>query len=175
VPGATIPAVSNSPVAARCAFAGAALFVALIAAFSSLGGGAPSGPMLLAIGVIGVASHVVLLPVVAALSAPEWARAGGYAWIAIDAMLNVARVNGAASSVIDPLRLGGHISAGIWMLMAASEGAGPVCIVGVPLAVVLMAHALTSQWIPPWILFIPFMTIPVWLTLVGVRLRRVLH
>src|SRR5947208_5931419 len=70
--GATIPAVTNAQVAARCAFACAVLFVALIVAFSSLGGGAPSGPMLLAIGVIGVASHVVLLPVVAALSAPEW-------------------------------------------------------------------------------------------------------
>jgi hypothetical protein len=73
--------------ATRGAFAGAALFIALIVAFSTAGAGPPSATTLMLIGVLGAASHLVLLPVVAVLPAPVWARAGGYAWIAIDVML----------------------------------------------------------------------------------------
>jgi hypothetical protein len=35
-------------------------------------------------GLLGVAPHLLLFPVVAALPAPRWAKAAGYGWLAID-------------------------------------------------------------------------------------------
>ena len=48
--------------AARAAYAGAALFVVLIVLFSMLGGGPPTTPMLITMGVVGAASHLVRGP-----------------------------------------------------------------------------------------------------------------
>jgi len=163
---------SDVTLAARGAFAGSALFVALIVAFSSLAGRPPSPPLLVVMGLVGAASHLVLLPAVTTLPAPVWARVGGCAWIAIDVMLNVATVNGLDQSIVAPLRLGGHVPAALWIGAAAYSARGPVRAVGLPLALVLGVHAFLSPWIPPWVLFIPFMAIPVWLALVGRYLQR---
>lgn len=72
-------------------------------AFSTVGN-EPSGAVTLAaIDVIGVTAHLVLLPVVSATGSVLWARAGGYSWIAIDVMLNVAGINGAPLATLMPL------------------------------------------------------------------------
>jgi hypothetical protein len=163
----SIAPTANTRLAGQGAFAGAALFVALIVAFSTVGTSQPSPSMLLLLGVFGAASHLVLLPVVAELPAPAWARAGGYAWVAIDTMLNVASVNGAEPSLIAALRLGGHVPAALWMAMASRQAAGPARAVGLLLAALLMIHAFASPWLPAWVLFIPFVLVPVWLALIG--------
>lgn len=129
--------------------------------------GPPTGVLLLVGGVLGVFSHLVLLPVVAALPAPAWARATGYAWITIDVMLNVATVNGADVGLIAALRLGGHVSAATWMALAAWHMSGLVRAIGIPLAALLLIHAFASSWLPAWAIFIPFLLLPVWLALVG--------
>jgi hypothetical protein len=43
--------------------------------------------------VLGMAPHLLLFPVVAALPAPRWAKAAGYGWLVIDVM---AYLSGAA-------------------------------------------------------------------------------
>ena len=138
------PSSPHTSLAARGAFAGAALFVALIVTFSTIGAGQPSATTLLPMGVIGAAAHLVLLPVVAELPAPVWARAGGYARVAIDTMLNVASING-----------------------AAAQAGGSVRALGLLLAALLMVHAFVSPWVPAWVIYIPFVLVPVWLTVVG--------
>ena len=163
---------NNTKLAMRGAFTGAALFVALIVAFSTMDPNHPSTLTILLIGMVGVTSHLVLLPVVAALPAPGWVRAAGYAWIAIDVMLNVATINGADPVMVSALRLGGHVPAGLWIVAAAQEAGGAVAALGIPLGVVLAIHAIASPWIPAWVLFIPFVTIPVWLTIVGRHFAR---
>ena len=166
---------SSSPhtrLAARGAFAGAALFVALIVTFSTIGAGQPSAIILLLLGVIGAASHLVLLPVVAELPAPAWARAGGYAWVAIDTMLNVASINGGEPKLLASLRLGGHVPAAVWIGLAAAQAGGGVRVLGLLLAALLLVHAFVSPWVPAWVIFIPFVLVPVWLTAVGRRLLR---
>jgi len=154
-------------VASRCAFAGAALFVALIVAFSSLHGKPPSPPLLVLIGCVAAAGHLVLFPVVAALPAPSWARAAGYAWLAFDSILNVATINGADPILVAALRLGGHPLAALWIASASAQAAGPVQPVGLALGLLLAVHAVSSPWIPMWVIFVPFMMIPLWLVLVG--------
>ena len=158
--------------AANGAFSGAALFVALIITFSIVGDGDQPARVRLVIGVFGALSHLALLPVVAALPAPAWAQACGYMWIGIDVMLNVAAINGADAGVVTALRLGGHVPAALWIAVAARGPGGAVGVVGVVLGALLMGHAFVSQWLPPWVLFIPFVLIPVWLVLVGRWLSR---
>jgi hypothetical protein len=156
--------------AARAAYAGAALFVVLIV-YSLLGIGQGPTPVFIAMGVVGAASHLVLLPVVAAMPAPEWARAAGYGWLVIDTMLSVAAVNGLDPNLAGMLRLGGHASSALWMATAAQQSKGAVRAIGWPLAVVLMVHAFGARWLPAWVSFPPFVMIPVWLVCIAVRLK----
>jgi hypothetical protein len=157
--------------AARAAYAGAVLFVVLIV-YSLLGIDQPSTPLFIAMGVVGAASHLVLLPVVAAMPAPEWARAAGYGWLVIDTMLSVASVNGLDPNLAGMLRLGGHASSALWMATVAQQSRGAVRAIGWPLAAVLMFHAVGARWIPTWVSFPPFVTIPVWLVFIGRSLQR---
>jgi hypothetical protein len=82
-------------------------------------------------------------------------------------VLNVASVNGVTIEAVTPFRLGGHILAAVWIAEAAITAGALVRIVGVVLAALLAFHALASPWIPMWVIFIPFMLIPVWLVLLG--------
>jgi len=158
--------------AAKSAYAGAALFVVLIVLFSLLGADPPSTPMLIAMGVVGAGAHLVLMPVVAAMDAPAWARAAGYGWLVIDTMLNVASVNGLDPGIAGALRLGGHASSALWMASAAQQSRGPVRAIGWPLAIYLAFHAFGARWLPAWVIFPPFVTIPICLVCIGRSLGR---
>jgi hypothetical protein len=154
------------------AYIGAALFVALMIAFSAVGDAPPTAAVMATIGVLGVTSHLVLLPVVSATGSASWSRACGYSWIAIDVMLNVAAINGMTLAAVTPLRLGGHVLLAVWIVDAALAMGGLVQPIGLVLAALLAFHALAARWIPAWVLFIPFATIPVWLVLLGRALAR---
>ena len=164
--------MGSTQLASRCAYAGAALFIALIAAFRVAGPNASATGWVIVIGVVAVTSHLVLLPVVGAIDVPSWARAGGYSWIAIDVMLNIATVNGADGELMSALRLGGHVPAALWIAFAASRLGGAAREVGALLAAMLMVHAFASPWVPAWVIYLPFVTIPIWLTLAGRSLGR---
>ena len=69
-----------------------------------------------------------------------------------------------------PIRLGGHVLAGIWIFTASRSLAGVARGLGLLLGVLLIAHAFLSPWLPPWAIFPPFVLIPIWLVLVGRRL-----
>lgn len=60
--------------------------------------------------------HLALLPVVAALAAPVWARAAGYTWLVVDNVVVVMDINGVADSTTWPIRLGVHVAAATWIL-----------------------------------------------------------
>lgn len=163
--------MNASTFAARAAYAGAALFVALIV-YSRLGIEQPSTALFITMGVIGAAAHLVLLPVVAAMPAPEWARAAGYGWLVIDTMITIASINGLDPNLAGALRLGGHASSALWMARAAHNSKGAVRAIGWPLAAALMIHAVGAQWLPAWVSLPPFVTIPIWLTCIGRSLQR---
>jgi hypothetical protein len=104
---------------------------------------------------------------VCASGCAAWTRACGYSWIAIDVMLNVATINGMTLAAVTPLRLGSHVLTAVWIANAALTAGGIPRLVGLVLAILLAGHALTAPWIPGWVLFIPFVLIPVWLVLLG--------
>ena len=158
------PTVREMSPAAGPSFAGAALFIALIVLFSMQD--SHPAPILL-ISVVAIAAHLVLFPVASALTAPAWARAAGYSWLAIDVMLNGATLNGVPMETIMPLRLGGHLLAGTWIVMASRELGGTAGVVGFVLGPLLIVHALLAPWLPVWVIYPPFLLIPIWLLLVG--------
>jgi hypothetical protein len=158
------PTVREMSGAAGPAFMGAALFVALIVLFSMQ---ATHPPPVLLSAVVATGAHLVLFPVVGALAAPDWCRAAGYSWLAIDVILNVATLNGVPMETVMPLRLGGHILAGTWIAIASRDLGGVAGAIGFLLGPLLIAHAFLTQWLPPWAIFPPFLLIPIWLSFVG--------
>ena len=140
--------------------AGALLFVVLIVLFSI---GVFTPPVLVAISLVGVASHLVLFPVVAALATPSWTRAAGYAWLTIDVVLNVAKLNGLSDGVVWSLRTGGHVLAATWIAAASGLLGGTGRLVGWLLALLLVIHAFAYQWVPAWAIYPPFLLVPIWL------------
>lgn len=81
------------------AYAAAALFALLNAGL----GAAPRARWVQA---AGLGAHA-LLPLTAQLTAPQWTRALGYAWVAIDGTASVAVLNGKTPASVMPVRLGG--------------------------------------------------------------------
>ena len=159
---------SPSSPGSRGAFGGAVGFVALIVLFS-IGEVSRSAVVLLT--AVAVAAHLALLPTVAAAIAATWARPAGYAWLALDVALNGATLNGADTAIVMPMRLGGHLLAAVWIANASWNTKGSVRTVGLALAAMLGAHAFVAGWAPDWTIYPPFVFIPLWLTLLGMRMR----
>ena len=78
----------------------------------------------------GILFHLALFLLVPKLDAPDWAKAAGYAWLAIDVTTGVLTMNGVPHAIADYVRLGGHIFAGIWIVTASLPGTLPVRITG---------------------------------------------
>jgi hypothetical protein len=94
--------------AVRAAFMAAALFVVAFARFFVL---PPEGRGNVLIALLGVAPHLLLLPIVAMLPAPRWARAAGYGWLVVDIATDIMALNGVPVSTYLPMRYGAHVSA----------------------------------------------------------------
>lgn len=67
----------------------------------------------------GVFFHLAILLLIARLDAPAWAKAAGYGWIAIDVLSGIMSINEVAYDITWPVRLGGHVLAGTWILMSS--------------------------------------------------------
>jgi hypothetical protein len=104
-------AVSAATLAAALLFAGFHLPVPALTT-----GGTPR--------VLGIGYHLLLLPAVAALPAPDWVRAAGFAWMLIDAVLNGAALHGLPEQTGDALRQGVHVLSSLWVVGAGWSG-GP--------------------------------------------------
>jgi len=156
--------------AAKSAYAGAVLFAALLALTITVGS-QQSTALVIAMGVIGAAAHLVLMPVVGAMNAPDWARAAGYGWLVVDTMVTVATLNGLPPGIAGPLTLGSHASSALWMASVARNARGPVTAIGWPLAIYLAFHAFATPWLPAWSLYPSFATIPIWLVFIGRSLQ----
>jgi len=122
-----------------------------------------------------LAFHLSLLPVVAALDAPEWAKASGYAWIAIDNMLNVMTYFGVDGELITPMRMGVHFAAASWIGGASMSAAGTRRVVGLLAALALVGASLVGPFVPAAargsLLGPAGLLLVVWLILVGRGLR----
>ena len=123
---------------------------------------------------VGVGFHLSLLPLAAQLPAPPWARAMGYAWLAVDSIVGGALLNGTPRPAAMPYRLGGHMLAGVWLAGASQALPTPARWLGRTLALCLGGHTLVAPLTkgkPPVLLYAAGPLLVGWLAVVGGLLR----
>lgn len=156
--------------AAYAAYAAAVLFVFSLARFFFIPRlGLPADSPIVAElngGLLPVAAHLLLFPVVAALPAPPWARAAGYGWLVIDIVTDIMALNGVPDTIYLPMRYGGHVSAALWIATASWRGRGALRIVGLLLALILGGYSFVPNG-PIWLLIPSGPLLPLWFALVG--------
>jgi hypothetical protein len=171
--------MTSSSVAARCAFAAAALFVASMALLitqqpPTTFSGAPP-PIVVVVSAGFTLFHLSLLPVVAALLAPEWARGSGYAWIVVDNVIVFMSYFGVGADLVTPMRMGVHLAAASWLAGAGASTRGGARWVGwagaAAFAVVsaiapFVGAAQANQMLGP-----AGVLLVTWLVMAGARLR----
>src|SRR6188474_351044 len=105
--------------ASKCAYAAAAFFVlgmAVIISQAPPSSYSAAPPLAIIVAAcLFLAFHLSLLPVVAALDAPDWAKASGYIWIAIDNVLTMTTYYGVGGELVTPMRMGIHLAAATWI------------------------------------------------------------
>ncbi|HEU5229178.1 MAG TPA: hypothetical protein VFU49_15285 [Ktedonobacteraceae bacterium] len=117
---------------------------------------------------LGVAEHLLLFPVVAALPAPRWARAAGYGWLVLDMATDIMQLNGTPQLTYLPLRYGGHISAALWIASASWQTRGAIRVIGLLLAFDLVLYSFIAFIPLTFIVLLPSLVLlPLWLVLVG--------
>jgi hypothetical protein len=120
--------------------------------------------------------HLAMLPVIAAVPSPTWARGSGFAWVVVDNVLEMMSLFGEGAELVVPMRWGVHLATATWIIGAAWSHRGAVRLVGAVLTVVLVGISLAGPFIadpevvpqtlgPGAVLFM------VWIVLVGGRLR----
>lgn len=122
----------------------------------------------------GLGFHLTLLPLAAQLPAPAWARAMGYAWIAIDSTVSGALLTGTPMAAAMPYRLGGHMLAGAWLAGASQALPTPARWLGRTLALCLGGNTLVAPLAkgkPPVLLYAAGPLLVGWLAVVGGLLR----
>ncbi len=161
--------------AAAVAYAATVLFTISLARFYFIPrlGLPPDSPLVAQLngGLLPVAAHLLIFPLVAALAAPQWARAAGYGWLVIDIATDIMALQGVADTTYLPLRYGGHVSAALWIGLASWRAGGALRLVGLLLAVLLggfsfIPHGSFLLLIPTGFLF------PLWFALVGRHIAR---
>lgn len=120
----------------------------------------------------GIVFHLAFLLVIARLDAPEWARAAGYGWVTLDVLTGVLAINGLPYDLTWPVRMGGHILAGVWLI--ASSVRAPrrsIQVVGVLTGIDLGGYSFVGN-----VLALPFvypssLLLVAWLALLAVHAR----
>lgn len=117
----------------------------------------------------GIFFHLAMFLLVPSLPAPAWARAAGYGWLMLDVMTGVLTLNGVAHEIATPIRLGGHIFAGVWIVSASISGWWPMKVVGVLAGVWLFGFTLVSPFAPMEWLAPASILLLIWLGLIAWR------
>jgi len=114
--------------ASKFAYAAAVFFIASMVVIFTMGLPEFEGQPPLSINLFtafGLIFHLAMLPVIAALPAPAWAKASGFTWVVADNMLVMLTYYGDGSGIVQPLRMGVHLATTTWIFGAsmAQQGA----------------------------------------------------
>ena len=102
---------------------------------------------------LGIFFHLTMFFLVARLRAPEWAKGFGYGWLTLDVAVSAMLINGVPLEIGFPLRLGGHILAGLWIVTASSRfELRSVGLVGVATGVWLGGFTFIAPFVPEVVL-----------------------
>lgn len=157
------------------AYVGAASFAGLLASIPLGRNKVPS--------VLGIVSHIAMLPAVAHLPAPPWSRAGGYLWMLGDTQLGVVQLNVADSDLeeaqqqdrerlITSMRYGLHVCAATWVIPASWRAPGWQRLLGVVFGTTLAGYSFVANRLPRAAMAPIGVLQILWLTWIGWTLRR---
>jgi hypothetical protein len=117
----------------------------------------------------GICFHLAIFLLVARLPAPEWARAAGYGWLVVDVMVGVMTLNHVPAEVAMPMRLGGHIFAGIWIVNVSLLAVRPIKLTGLVAGTWLAGYSFVSPFVPKTALAPTALLVIIWLGLIAWR------
>ena len=143
--------MDNPPAVSKFAYLAALLFVIGMALVitqqppSSFPGSPP--PLVVAVTLAFTLFHLSLLPIVAALDAPAWAKGSGYAWIVVDNVIVFVSYFGVGSELVIPMRWGVHLAAATWIFGASWSAAGGLKAVGSLTAVAFVAASFAGPFV----------------------------
>jgi len=128
--------------ASKFAYAGAIFFIAGLVVLISTNSidnymGSPPINMTL-VALFGLIFHLAMLPVIAALPSPSWAKASGFAWVVTDNILVMLSFSGQGGDINLPLRWGVFIALATWIFGASWAQNGAFRWVGLLVAIALV-------------------------------------
>lgn len=115
----------------------------------------------------GILFHLALFLLVAQLPAPEWARAAGYGWLVLDVATSVQTLNNVPHAMADPVRLGGHVFAGMWIMRTSASASPTVKIIGLVTGLWLFAFSFVSPFVPQIFLAPASLSMLAWLCVIA--------
>ena len=128
--------------ASKFAYTGAIFFIAGLVVLISTNSidnyvGSPPINMTL-VALFGLIFHLAMLPVIAALPSPSWAKASGFAWVVTDNILVMLSFSGQGGDINLPLRWGVFIALATWIFGASWAQNGAFRWVGLLVAIALV-------------------------------------
>lgn len=113
-------------------------------------------------GILPVAAHLLIFPLITALPASEWARAAGYGWLVIDIATDIMALNGVSENIYLTMRYGGHIPAALWIAVVSWTSKHLLLrIIGLLLALNLAVYSLLPH--ASLIILVPTaLLLPIW-------------
>lgn len=123
----------------------------------------------IALGVLAIAQHAVVFPVVAALAAPQWAKIVGYTWLIVDMGTDLLQLGGTPKSVYLVLRLAINLVAALWIATAALQARGAIRGIGLFVAIDFACYSVLALAVPwAFVITLPSLVfLPLWFVLVG--------
>ena len=116
----------------------------------------------------GILFHLAMFMLVNKLDAPEWAKAAGYGWLFLDVTTGVLTLNGMPTPDANLFRYGGHIFAGIWILVASLSGTRAMKILGAIIGVWMTGYTFVSPFLsakalaPASLLYLIWLAVVAW-------------
>lgn len=119
---------------------------------------------------VGILYHLAMLFLISRMDAPEWGKAAGFGWITIDVVAGAMLINEVPAEIATPVRLGGHILAGVWIMTASLlTSQQSIRVVGVILGFCLSAYTFVGNVLPEGFLSPTGLLMIVWLGLLAWR------
>lgn len=123
---------------------------------------------------VGTGFHLLLMPVIFLLTAPLVGIAAGFLWVACDVIASTGLIWNRASpginpAVFTPIRMAGHLFAGIWIAAVSLQLDVLSVSLGFLLAVSFATYTLAGGRLPDKFLAAPGLLMLIWLLLLSWR------
>jgi hypothetical protein len=151
--------------ASTAAYIATALFLVILVVFAGLNANAIPPTATMPLNYVALSFHLIMLFVIASLSAPLWARMAGFSWAAIDSTVDVMNINGVPFNIAWGVRLGSHIAFAVFLAGAGWQAKGTFRAVGYLTAVLLAGYSLVAPYVPGYGLMPAMVLLIVWLVL----------